>query len=141
MTVFKTFLKILKKNRGMVIFYTVLLLVFGGINMSANKPTTEFEATKPSVLIVNKDEEVGITKDFIKYIKENSETPKIADNEEARNDALFYSDVSYIVYIPENYHNDFMAGNAPELEIKRTGDYTSEYAEMLVKRYLSVARK
>lgn len=139
MTVFKTFLKILKKNRGMVIFYTVLLLVFGGINMSANKPTTEFEATKPSVLIVNKDEEVGITKDFIKYIKENSETPEIADNEEARNDALFYSDVSYIVYIPENYHNDFMAGNAPELEIKRTGDYTSEYAEMLVKRYLSVA--
>ena len=139
MTVFKTFLKILNKNKGIVIFYTALLLVFGGINMSSNKQTTEFEAIKPSILIVNKDEEEGITKDFIKYIKENSTTPEIADNEEARNDALFYEDVSYIVYIPENYHNDFMAGNAPELEIKRTGVYASEYAEMLVKRYLGVA--
>lgn len=139
MTVFKTFLKILKKNKGMVIFYTVLLLVFGGINMSANKPVAEFEATRPSVLIVNKDEEVGITKDFIKYIKENCDTPEIADNEDARNDALFYEDVSYIVYIPENYHNDFIKGNAPELEIKRTGNYNSEYAEMIIKRYLGVA--
>ena len=55
MTVFKTFLKILKKNKGMVIFYTVLLLAFGGINMNANKTSTEFQATKPPILIVNKE--------------------------------------------------------------------------------------
>ena len=139
MTVFKTFLKILKKNKGIVIFYTALLLLFGGLNMNANKSVTEFTASKPSILIVNRDEEIGITKDFIKYIKENSTTPEIADNEEARNDALFYDDAAYIIYIPENYHNDFMAGNAPELEIKRTGNYSSEYAEMIIKRYISVA--
>ena len=139
MRVFKTFLKILNKNKGIVIFYTALLLLFGGLNMNANKSVTEFTASKPSILIVNKDEEIGITKDFIKYIKENSTTPEIADNEEARNDALFYDDADYIIYIPENYHNDFMAGNAPELEIKRTGNYSSEYAEMIIKRYISVA--
>ena len=140
MTVFKTLLKILNKNKFVVILYTVLLLVFGGINMNANEKTTNFVAKKPDILIVNRDEEVGITKGFIKYIKDNSNTPTVADNEEARNDALFYEDADYIVYIPENFHNDFMSGKTPELEIKRSGDYNSEFAEMIIERYLGVAQ-
>lgn len=139
MTVFKTFLRILNKNKGIVILYTVILLVFAGINMQSNNTVATFEASRPDILIVNRDEEVGITKDLIKYIKENSDTPTVADNEEARNDALFYEDTDYILYIPENYHNDFMEGKAPELEIKRTGSYDAEYAEMIIKRYISVA--
>ena len=140
MTVFKTLLKILNKNKIMVILYTVLLILFGGINMNSNEKATNFVASKPDILIVNRDEEVGITKDFIKYIKENSNTPIVADNEDARNDALFYEDADYIVYIPENFHTEFMQGNIPELEIKRSGDYNSEFAEMLIKRYLGVAQ-
>lgn len=139
MTVFKTLLKILNKNKGIVILYTALLILFGGINMNANEKATNFVAAKPDILIVNRDEEVGITKDFIKYIKENSNTPTVADNEEARNDALFYEDADYIVYIPKNFHKDFMNGKTPELEIKRSGDYNSEFAEMIIKRYLGVA--
>lgn len=139
MTVFKTLLKILNKNKFVVILYTFLLILFAGINMNANEKTTNFVATKPDILIVNRDEEVGITKDFIKYIKENSDTPTVADNEEARNDALFYDETDYIVYIPENFHNDFMSGKTPELEIKRSGSYNSEFAEMVIERYLGVA--
>lgn len=139
MTVFKTLLKILNKNKGIVILYTALLILFGGINMNANEKATNFVAAKPDILIVNRDEEVGITKDFIKYIKENSNTPTVEDNEEARNDALFYEDADYIVYIPKNFHKDFMNGETPELEIKRSGDYNSEFAEMIIKRYLGVA--
>ena len=139
MTVFKTLLKILNKNKGVVILYTVLLLIFGGINMNSNEKTTNFVASKPDILIVNRDEEVGITKDFVKYIKENSNMPTVADNEDARNDALFYEDADYIIYIPENFHSDFMNGKTPELEIKKSGDYNSEFAEMVIKRYLGVA--
>lgn len=139
MTVFKTFLKILNKNKGIVILYTVILLVFAGVNMKSNNNVATFEASRPDILIVNRDEEVGITKDLIKYIKENSDTPTVADDEEARNDALFYNDTDYIIYIPENYHNDFMNGKAPELEVKRTTSYNAEYAEMIIKRYISVA--
>ena len=139
MTVFKTLLKILNKNKIMVIIYTVLLILFGGINMNSNQKATNFVASKPDILIVNRDEEVGITKDFIRYVKENSNNPTVADNEDARNDALFYEDADYIVYIPENFHAEFMQGNTLELEVKRSGDYNSEFAEMLIKRYLGVA--
>ncbi|MBR2786122.1 MAG: hypothetical protein IKD76_01240 [Clostridia bacterium] len=109
MTVFKTFLKILNKNRMTVILYTVLLLIFGATNMSANQSSTTFTASEPNVLIVNNDEEAGITKDFIKYISSHSKTPEVENSEEARNDALFYESVDYIVYIPKNYNKDFLA--------------------------------
>ena len=36
MTVFRAFLKILNKNKGLLITYTVMLLIFGGINMTDN---------------------------------------------------------------------------------------------------------
>lgn len=139
MTVFKTFLKILNKNKFIVILYTVILLVFGGMNMSSQKGSLSFEVTKPSVLIVNNDEEAGITKDFIAYVKNNSDMPEIKDNEDARDDALFYEDVDLILYIPKNFSTDFLAGNNPEIEIKKRDDYTGAYAEMLITRYLNVA--
>ena len=139
MTVFKTFLKILNKNKGIVILYTVLLLMFGGLNMNTNETTTNFMASKPNIIVVNYDEEVGITKDFIKYIKENANIPNIEDNEDARNDALFYEDTDYIIYIPENFHTNFMNGETPEFEIKRSANYSAEFAEMLIKRYIGTA--
>ena len=69
MTVFKTFLKVLNRYKGMVILYTVMLIVFGGLNMKSNNQTTDFIATKPSVLIINNDENVGLTKGLIDYMK------------------------------------------------------------------------
>ena len=50
MTVFKTFLKILNKNKGIVILYTVILLVFAGINMKSNNNVATFEASRPDIL-------------------------------------------------------------------------------------------
>lgn len=139
MTVFKTFLQILKKNKGMVILYTVLLLVFGNINMQSNDNNMSFEASKPNIVIVNQDEEKGITADLIKYIKDNSETPDIELDEESINDAVFYEEANLVVYIPENYNNDFLSGKKPELKIKKSTSYYSSYGEMILKRYIKVA--
>ena len=138
MTVFKAFLKILNRNKGIVIMYTVILLVFGVTNMSTNNSNNLFTASKPSVLIVNEDNG-NISKNLVKYFNENSEIKKIANNEEARNDALFYQDVSYIIYIPKNYSSDFLSGKNITLDIKKTDTYNGAYAEMLLNRYLNVA--
>ena len=40
MTIFKTYWKIVKKNIGIIILYTVMLLVFGTMNLKANKNRT-----------------------------------------------------------------------------------------------------
>lgn len=107
MIVFKTFWKIVNKYKFTVILYTVILIIFAGVNMQTSDTNTSFVASKPDILIINNDEDIGITQDLINYIKENSNIIDIKENDEAINDALFYRDVNYIIYIPENYRNDF----------------------------------
>lgn len=139
MTIFKTFLKVLNKCKVPIILYTVFLIGFGGFNMQTSDNSTNFVASKPDILIINKDEEKGITKNLIDYIKNNSNIIDIKDTEEAVNDALFYRDVNYIIYIPENYREDFLNGENPKIEIKSTGDYQAAFSEMLLERYIKVA--
>lgn len=139
MTVFKTFLKVLNKCKAPIIMYTVILIAFGGLNMQTSDSAASFVASKPDVLIVNEDEDAGITHNLIQYIQDNSNIVSVKDDEEARNDALFYREVSYIIYIPDNYRIDFLEGRNPEIEIKSTGDGEASYAEMLLSRYVRVA--
>lgn len=139
MTVFKTFLQVLKKNKFIVIMYTVILLIFGNFSMQSNQSSTNFEASKPTVFIVNEDKEEGITKDFIKYIKEKCNMAEIENSKEAIDDALFYEDLSLAVYIPQGFGKDFMEGKEPEITIKKRDSYYGSLAEMLLQRYIKVA--
>ncbi len=140
MTVFKTFLKVLDKCKAPIIMYTVFLLFFGVFNMSTADNQINFAASKPDVLIINQDEEIGITKSLIEYIKDNSNIKEIEDEEDKVADALFYRDVNYIIYIPKGFRQDFLANKHPEIEVKSTGDYQASLAQMMLERYLKVAK-
>ena len=139
MTVFKTFLKILNKNKFIIILYTVFLIGFGGFNIQTSDNNVNFVASKPDIMVVNDDGEKIITKNLIKYISDNSNIVTLKKSEQAINDGLFYRDVNYVIYIPENYSKNFMDGKNPEIKIKSTGNYQSSYAEMLLSRYIKVA--
>ena len=139
MTVFKTFLKVLNACKVPIIMYTAFLIGFGGINMQTSDNSTNFVASKPDVYIVNNDQDKGITKDLINYIDDNSNIIKLKSDDEAINDALFYRDVNYIIYIPENFREDFLNNKNPKIEVKSTGDYQASLAEMMLNRYMKVA--
>lgn len=139
MTVFNAYLKILNKNKTLVIIYTIILVFFAGFNMKNSDHNTNFVAEKPNLLIVNNDENKGITKGLINYMEKNSKIISIKENENARSDALFYRDVNYIIYIPEHFREDFLKGNHPKIEVKSTGDYYSSLSEMMLRRYLNIA--
>lgn len=136
MTVFKTFWKIVNKYKGTIILYTVMLISFGGINLASNDTTTTFTSTLPNIAIVNNDQKSVLTNNLISYLSENSRVVDIENDEEKINDALFYRDVSYVVYIPKNYTNDVLKGMNPTIDIKSTNDYTSSLEEMMLTDYL-----
>ena len=138
MIVFKAFLQILNKCKGIIIMYTVILIAFGGIQMQTNDSSTNFVASKPDVLFINQGRNTKITQNFKQYIENNCTIKEIA-GEEAISDALFYRDVNYIIYIPEGYTEDFLAGKNPEIQVKSTGDYQASYSEMLVTKYIKTA--
>ena len=117
MIIYKTFLKILNKCKFPIILYTGILLFFAGVNMTSNDQSMDFTAEKPDILIINYDKEEGITKNFIDYLKENTTVrTDIENNEQAIKDAIFYRDISYIIYIPKNFGEDLLAGKNPELQ-------------------------
>lgn len=138
MTVFKTFWKIVNKYKGTIILYTVMLISFGGINLVSNDTTTTFTSTLPNIAIVNNDQKSVLTNNLISYLSENSKVVDIENDEEKINDALFYRDVSYVVYIPKNYTNDVLKGMNPTIDIKSTNDYTSSLEEMMLTDYLNL---
>ena len=136
MTVFNTFWKVVKKYKGTIILYTVMLIIFGTINISTNKNTHEFTNSKPDIFIVNEDTNIGITKNLIDYMSSNSNTVKI--KKESIDDAIFYRDISYVIYIPKGYRKAILDGKDVELDIKSSGDYNASLAQMLLSRYLKV---
>lgn len=136
MTVFSTFWKVINKYKGTIILYTVMLIVFGGVNMTTNDTGVDFTSTKPDILIVNNDKDSEITKNLVKYMSDSANIVSVKDNEEARDDALFYRDISYIIYIPRNYGIDTLNDKDVELEIKKVDTYDAALAEMMLSRYI-----
>lgn len=139
MTVFNTVLKIVNKYKFTIILYTVMLIIFGGLNFKTSNNSVSYVATKPDVFIINEDEEIGITKDLINYFDKNTNIKDLDTDEESINDALFYRDINYVIYIPKNFRNDFLNGKNPKINIKTTKDYNSVLAENLLDNYLKTA--
>ena len=138
MIVFKTFWNVVKKYKGTVILYTVLLLVFGFLNMSTKDTQTDFVNSRPDIFIINKDKDGLLTKNLISYLGENSNRKEIKEEEDSINDALFYRDINFVIYIPEDYSKEVMEGSNPEIEIKSTGDYQASLASRMLERYLQI---
>lgn len=139
MIVFRTYLKVLKSCIITVAIYTIVLIIFGVFNMQTSDTSTNFVSDKPDILIINNDDENKITNNLISYIESNSNIIDIENTQEKIDDALFYRDVNYIIYIPKNYSKDFLDDKNPKIEIKSTGDYQSSLAEMILTRYIKVS--
>ena len=132
-------IKILNKLKGMLILYTVMLISITTINQKSGNNISNFEESKPDILIVNKDESNDITTNFVNYINKHSEIKDIDTNDEEKiNDAIFYRDVNFVIYIPENFGNDLLNDKNPTLEYKSSGDEYSSYSEMLVEKYMKM---
>ncbi len=138
MTVFKTFLKILNKCKMPIIIYTVFLIFFGGFNMQNVENTASFVASKPDVVIINCDKDSSLADHMISYLEDNFEIKDISPD--MLDDALFYRDVNYIIEIPTNFESEFLKGNDPEIIVKSTGDYQASLAEMVLTKYLEIAK-
>ena len=130
MTVSSTFFKILKKYKGLIILYSVILIGFGGINVTTNETNVLYEAEKPKIAVVNKDDKSLITDNFIKYLSSNCDVKKYDESD--IEDALFYRQVSYVIYIDKGFNKN----DKNKLSIKTTEDYDSTLAQMYVSRYL-----
>jgi len=138
MTVFNTYLKILKTFLPTIIMYFSIFMFIAIMVGSVGSSNTKFEATKPNVFLINNDDSV-ITETFTKYVKDNADIVKIDSDDESIRDALFYRQIDYVIEIPANYGKDFANGKDVKIKTTSVPDSTgSAYTEMLFNRYFSI---
>lgn len=136
MIIFSTVFKILNKLKGNLILYTVILLAITLFNTTSGN-MNHYEATKPDILIVNKDRNNEITKGFVSYLKEQATLKDIDINDQEKvDDALFYRDISYVVYIPENFGDDLVNDKNPTIEYKSNDNENASFTQMLIEKYI-----
>ena len=106
--------------------------------MSTSDNQMNFENTKPDIAIINNDKDNEVTQNLIDYMTENCNVKKDITSEEAIDDAVFYRDVNYVIYIPDGYGEAVLNGENPQINTKSSGDYNASLAEMLLERYVQV---
>ena len=142
MTVFKAFLRILARNKWVILMYSAILIIFSVFSLQANESTVTFEAVKPDLCIINHDVEEGITKSLVDYLSTNNNIIDLpVDDLDAISDALFYRKINYLVEIPADFRDDFLAGRNPTITTRSTGDYNPSLVEMNLTRFLDVANQ
>lgn len=139
MTTFKTFLKIVQKNIGVIILYTVMLVLFSAVNGTTGKGQMDFTASKPSAVIYDRDNS-KLSESLVNYLKKNADIKEISEEGDDLSDALYYSDVDCAIYIEKGFAEKISKGEDFEIEVKSNENYSSYLSETIVKRFVKVAK-
>ncbi len=141
MIVFKTFWRIMKQYWWIVFLYVTILTSLSIINLSA-APVTDFVDTKPEITVINQGPTAPsakpYTKNFLDYLSKNTKIINLTEAETT--DALFYQEISMILYLPEDLESKILAGEKITLDYRTSGNYTAELSKNLIQRYFELQR-
>ena len=141
MIVFKTFWRIMKRYWWIVFIYVAILTSLSVINLKT-APVADFVDTKPEITIVSQDSSdlatKPFTKNFLNYLSKNSKIVNLKESETT--DALFYQEISMILYLPKDLESKILSGQKVTLDYRTSGNYTAELSKNLIKRYFELQR-
>lgn len=143
MQVYKTYFKIIRKNKVTISIYILVFLIMAILfgNLSGEPTDRNFEESKVKVSIINEDSEGLLSKGLEEYIKEHSEVVEIEDNNEALQDALYFRAVEYIIRIPKGFSKSLGTNNVRDIERTIIPNSTSSlYMDTLIDKYLNTGR-
>lgn len=139
MTVFKTYLKILEKNKLMLIINLAILFFISFFMLSSSETTGNFMKEEPKILIENKDNG-EFSKAIENYMYKNSEKADVKLDEESIRDGFFYREINFSMIIPENFSEDFLKGKDPKITIRSSKDYLGDIGKMTLDKYLNLGK-
>lgn len=133
MQVFKLYFKILRQNLTTMLIYMcvtfvcAVVFVKGGINVGI----TQKEEVKPTIAIVNESNgEYALG--FEKYLNKTCIVDDV--DEKLIEDALFYQQISFVLYIPNDFDEQVTSLENVDLEMKMIEGYSDSY---LAKEHVS----
>lgn len=138
MIVFRNYFKIVKRHLGVIIMFAAISIGVSVINTSYTS-TKDYVNENPKLSIINHDDS-DLSKNFVKYINDKADILEVENSEKAIQDALYLNKVDSILIIPDNFGRDFLNNKEPSIKIKKSTQNFSQYTELLVNRYLKIAK-
>jgi len=143
MIVYSTYWKIVKKNLPLILLYIGIFTAISWFNIAsaADESSTGYVGNQVKVAIINKDVDGKIAQNLSDYISKKNKIVEVEDNDEAMQDALFYRAAEYIIIIPNNFTEDFLAGKDVMIErIQVPDSYSGYYVDNMIDKYLNLVR-
>lgn len=143
MPVFKCFFKIISKNRTSIFIYvgifTALTLLFSA--SSKSDQSKNYSETTISIAVIDRDDS-KLSKALTGYLSEHNKLVDLPDNTELLQDALFYRNVEYILYVPHGFEKNYTHDpNSALLEnVKLPGSTSGIYTDKQIDRYLTTVK-
>lgn len=139
MQVFKTFFKILNKNKTtMIVYMAIYLALTLVLTMNGQKnDTSDFSKIQLEIGVENKDEG-ALGEALVSYLERENDIKEIPEDREELLDAMYYRYIQYVLIIPEDFTEKFISGEREEaLEGTAVpGNNTAYLAEMEIDEFL-----
>lgn len=141
MTVFKGYLRILKRNLGLVILYIAIFFAIAlALQESAQKEIHgSYQQEKTEVGVVDRDGGI-LAKGLTEYLKSIHHVTLLDGKKENLQENLFYRNVEYIIQIPENFYQTCMVEGKKIAVTKVPGSYTSYYIDAQIENCLNTMK-
>ncbi|WP_099468678.1 ABC transporter permease [Konateibacter massiliensis] len=140
MQVFKAFMKIFRQTLPGLSMYVIIFLALSFFLSSAGSKTevSEFSKSKESIAVINED--TGRLGGELKtYLGTIHNVKDLGNDEEVLQDALYYRNVKYILFIPKDFTSKIAAGEIKELceTVKLPASYSGMYIDLQVEQYIN----
>lgn len=141
MTVFKCYMKILKKNIGLISIYLIIFFSTAMIlQASAKKEHLEdFEKTRINLAIADQDDST-LSHALTEYLKTIHNVYRISAEPTVMQEELFYRNAEYIVQIPKDFYKTCIVDENPLSVTKVPGSYSSFYVDQQINAWLNSIR-
>lgn len=125
MTIYKTVMKIVRTNRGNLIIGIVITLVITFFYaQSTTSINSSLEGT--NIAIISEDD-AAISQELTSYLGKQQTIVSLDDtSQKGIDDALYFNQVSYILFIPADFSEKLFAGELPQLDIQARPDAFSK---------------
>lgn len=150
MPVFKTYMKIVKKNLFMAIMYTAIFifltfafsgnskLSFEGARLGKDNEVV-FENSRLVISVIDKDNSEA-SAEFRNFISTRHDIVDIGEDKDDILDALYYTRVDYVLTIEDGYEERLSAGETEGLfsNYQIPGSYDGVFVDNTINQYVSI---
>ena len=138
MTVFKCFLKMIRRNCGTVFLYLgIFISVCVCVQFITKEEGTEaFEEEQLNIAVINQDGGV-LAKELSDYLGRRHHLVKISDDPKTIQEELFYRNIYYVVTIPPNFEELCLEQGEKLKTVRVPGTNSAFYVDQQINQFLN----